>query len=175
MREYCEKNVQKSNRDCCRDLFYLCKQALITYDAEPKICDMKTRRGRPLVARLPPPSSDGCRSRKTAEKTSTNPKKKGKRAALTVSSVTSGSLVVGSVLVLRYPVQLFHLLHMPLILRGYLAATATIRSRWLYWEGSVETGKAPLVRLGGVSGDWEGSTWLIQTNLSCPDMEYLKD
>lgn len=29
-------NSQTSNRDCCRNLFYLCNQAMINYDAELK-------------------------------------------------------------------------------------------------------------------------------------------
>lgn len=60
--------VQESNRDCRRTLLYLCKQALITYDAEPNIRHMKTR--------LAPPSSGRRRSRKTAEKSCKNPNRK---------------------------------------------------------------------------------------------------
>lgn len=39
------------------------------------------------------------------------------------------------------PVPPSTLLHVPWILRGYLAATARIPAHWVYWERSAETGK----------------------------------
>lgn len=131
--------LRTSNRDCCRNLFYLCNQAMINYDAELKKYKMKkwhelafgslgrTVWGRVVTRPSPAVIWRRCRTRKTTEKT----REIQLKAALASSPLQPTGCLVCSILVLPsvqfscfiYCIRLLALLLIP---RGYLSATTGI-------------------------------------------------